>query len=406
MDDYGVDTISGTPEEDNMTRSSCVLVAAALTTLFISSSLAAQSTGPLWTKTFGDGGIAHAYSICRTSDGGFAVAGKFKEKQENGWDVYLVKMDSAGDTMWTRSYGGPGDEVARRVIETGDGGFFIAGRTQPVGVNTWNIYLLKTAPDGGGVWIRTYGRTEKDFAMSVIQTADGGCLLAGGTMGADGETYDICLVKTDSDGNEIWTRSYGGVDGEFATSVAETRDGGYIVAACTESFGEGSLDVYLIKTDGEGKVIWTRTYGGEGWDMPWDIRQTSDGGFIVAGETESYGADGLDVYLLRVGGDGEPLWVKNYGGQGRETARAVWETPQGDFIVGGSTHAYEEWGRDIYIARVDARGEVLWVKSFGGPGHDAAHSIMQALDGACIVAGEMGSPDSGKSDACVLKVQQ
>lgn len=389
-----------------MTRPSYALVAVALATAFISSSLAAQSTGPLWTKTYGDGGIAHAYSICRTSDGGFTVAGKFKESQDAGWDVYLVKTDSAGDTVWTRSYGGPGDEIARSVIETADGGFVIAGRTQSIGDNTWNIYLLKTGADGRDVWVKTYGQTDRDFGMSVIQTSDGGYALVGGTMGADGETYDIYLVKTDADGNEAWVRSYGGDDGEFATSIAETRDGGYMVAACTESFGEGMLDVYLIRTDGQGQVTWTRTYGGEGWDMPWDIRQTSDGGFIVVGETESYGEDGPDVYLIRTDGDGEPLWIRNYGGPGRETGRAVWETPEGDFIVGGSIHAYEEWGRDIYIARVDARGEVLWVKSFGGPGNDVAHSITQAMDGTCIVAGETASLGPGKSDACILKVEQ
>jgi len=388
-----------------MTRKSRVPAAVAVLIVLFSSSLLAQSTGPLWTKTYGDGGIAHAYSICHTSDGGFAMAGKFRDSDEAGWDVYLVRTDSDGDTLWTRSFGGPGDEIARGLIQTTDGGFVVAGRTQSIGDMDCSIYLLKTDADGKKVWVKTYGETEMDFAKSVIQTSDGGYALVGGTMGANGETYDAYLVRTDADGNEMWAKSYGGDDGEFATSIDETQDGGFIIGGATESFGEGALDVYLIRTDGNGEVRWARTYGGEDWDVAWDVRATSDDGFIAAGETKSFSEYGMDVYLVKTDADGNAIWAKNYGGEGRQTAQAVWEASEGDFVVGGYTYTYEEWGQDIYIGRVDADGEVLWVKTYGGPGKDIAHSIMQAVDGAWIVAGETASLGPGKSDACIIKVE-
>jgi hypothetical protein len=378
---------------------------AAILIVLVSSSLFAQSTGPLWTKTYGDHGVAHAYSICPTADGGYAMAGKFQDDEDKSWDVYLVRTDAGGDTLWTKSFGGAGDEIARCVIHTADGGFVIAGRTQSLGANNWNVYLLKTDAAGHKVWVQTYGDTEMDFARSVIQTADGGYALVGATMGSNGETYDAYLLRVDADGNQIWARTYGGDGGEFATSVAETRDGGFIIGAATESFGEGDVDIYLIRTDGGGEVVWTNTYGGEDWDVAWDTRETSDGGFIVAGETKSFSEYGMDVYIVRTDADGKALWARNYGGEGRQTALAVWQAPEGDFVVGGYTYTYEEWGQDIYLASVDSDGEVLWVKTYGGPGKDVAHSIVQALDGALVVVGETASLGPGQSDACMIKIE-
>ena len=389
-----------------MERLSASLLLLSVVTLLLSSSLFAQSLGPLWTKTYGNEGIAHAYSVCRTSDGGFAMAGKFRDGEKDDWDVYVVRTDPAGDTLWTRIFGGTGDEIARSLIEAADGGFVIAGRTRPSEDATWSVYLLKTDAHGEKEWIRFYGETEEDFALAVTQASDGGYVLAGGVMGANGETYDACLLKTDGDGKEMWTRTYGGDGGEFATSVAETRDGGYIVGAATESFGEGSLDFYLIRTDETGSTQWARTYGGTEWDVPYEVRQTSDGGFIAAGETKSFGEIGLDVYLVKTDGEGDVEWAENYGGVGRQTAQAVWETSEGDFIVGGYSYEYEEWGQDIYIGRVNRQGEVLWVKTFGGPGRDIAYSIMQAIDGACVIAGEIASGGPGRCGAYLLKIDQ
>ncbi|MGD9401869.1 MAG: hypothetical protein PVF95_06345 [bacterium] len=391
-----------------MTRRTIIpfAVAVAVAVAFIASSLPAQSAGPLWTKTYGEDGIAHAYSIHPTSDGGFVMAGKFRDGEGDAWDVYLIRTDSAGDTLWIRTFGGDGDDIARSVIETADGGFVITGKTQSPGDGSWDIYLLKTDADGREIWVNTYGETQMDFAKSVIQTSDGGYALAGATMGGNGETYDAYLVKTDADGNQQWARSYGGEDGDFATAVAEIDGGGYIIGAATESFGRGMVDFYLIRTDAGGGILWARTYGGEDWDVPWDVRQTADGGFIAAGETRSFSEHGMDVYLVRTDGAGETEWARNYGGEGRQTAQAVWPTPEGDFVVGGYTYIYEEWGQDIYVARVRADGEVAWVKTFGGPGRDIAHSIMQAMDGACVVAGETESFGHKTCEAYLLKIDQ
>ena len=204
-----------------------------------------------------------------------------------------------GDTIWTRTYGGSDDDAGWSVAQTTDGGYIIAGWTESFGAGMEDVYLVKTDVEGDTLWTHTYGGSSTDWGYFVAQTTDSGYIVAGRTASFGAGSSDFYLVKTAPDGDTIWTRTYGGTDSDYGYSVVQTTDGGYIVAGGTRSFGAGEYDVYLVKTDALGDTIWTRTYGGSDYDGCRSIVQTSDGGYIIVGETKSFGAGLHDVYLIK-----------------------------------------------------------------------------------------------------------
>ena len=252
-----------------------------------------------WTRTYGGSSYDYGESVAQTSDGGYIVAGYTYSFGAGGYDVYLVKTDAVGDTIWTRTYGGFDVDFGYSVAQTSDGGYIVAGETYSFGAGGSDVYIVKTDAVGDTLWTRTYGGSDYDYGRSVAQTSDGGYIVAGYTASFGAGSWDVYLVKTDGLGDTIWTRTYGGSDGDYSNSVAQTSDGGYIAAGYTSSFGAGYNDVYLVKTDAVGDTIWTRTYGGGNTDKGYSVAQTSDGGYIVAGYTRSFGAGEDDVYLVK-----------------------------------------------------------------------------------------------------------
>jgi len=262
-------------------------------------------SGTSFAKTYGGTDDDGAFSVQQTSDGGYIVAGTTWSFGAGGADIFLIKTDANGNRIWTKTYGGTNDDTASSVQQTSDGGYIVAGRTYSFGAGDGDIILIKTDENGNIQWAKTYGGTRWDYASSVQQTSDGGYIVAGGTysFGA-GWDDDIFLIKTDANGNIQWAKTYRGASGDGAFSVQQTSDGGYIVANYTFSFGAGWNDIFLIKTDANGNIQWAKTYGGTSWDGAFSVQQTSDGGYIVAGYTYSFGAGGLDIFLIKTDANG------------------------------------------------------------------------------------------------------
>jgi len=246
----------------------------------------------------------YAEAVEQTSDGGYIVAGYTTSFGAGIQDVYLIKTDSLGDTLWTRTYGGGSSDLARAVQQTTDGGYIVVGETISFGAGSYDVYLIKTNSNGDTLWTRTYGGGTWDFGYAVEQTTDGGYIVTGYTRSFGAGLDDVYLIKTDSLGNMLWTKTYGGADFDHGYAVRQTTDSGYMVAGYTNSFGAGSYDVYLIKTNANGDTLWTKTYGGGGWDEAYAVRQTTDGGYIVAGYAGSFGAGAGDVYLIKTDANG------------------------------------------------------------------------------------------------------
>ena len=251
-------------------------------------------------QTYGGSKDDIANAITPTKDGGFIVAGWTNSFGNGKKDIYLLKIDKYGNKVWEKTYGGRGDDRAYDITPTKDGGFIVAGWTNSFGNGKKDIYLLKIDKYGNKVWEKTYGGRGDDRAYDITPTKDGGFIVAGFTYSFGNGRKDIYILKIDKNGNKLWERTYGGRNSDIANSIIPTKDGGFIVAGFTYSFGNGKYDVYLIKIDKNLNKIWQKTYGRNEYEKVYDITPTKDGGFIVVGETNSFGNGRYDVYLIKI----------------------------------------------------------------------------------------------------------
>ena len=366
--------------------------------LLFSTLLLAQAPDTLWTKTYGGAQEDWGYSVQQTTDKGYIVAGY--TGSFGSYDVYLIKTDSLGDTLWTKTYGGANNDVGYSVQQTSDKGYIIAGVTESFGSGS-EVYLIKTDSLGDTLWTESYGGPNDESGLSVQQTFDQGYIVAGYIWSAD---FDVYLIKTDSLGDSLWAKTYGGAWHDAAWSVQQTTYKGYIIVGFAESFGPGSMAVYLIKTDSLGNSLWARTYGGTGWDLAYAVQQTPDNGYIVTGFTGSFGAGGGDIYLIKTDSLGDTLWTKKYGGADAEGGFSVQQTADKGYIITGRTESFGAGSYDVYIVRTDSLGEMLWEKTCGGIEDDEGRSVQETSDGGYIVAGHTWSFGAGGGDVYLIKV--
>jgi len=311
-----------------------------------------------WAKTYGGTSKDIAHSVRQTSDGGYIVAGYTESFGAGGRDLFLIKTDANGNLQWAKTYGGIYWDEARSVQEISGGGYIVAGYKRPPEAQ-WNgeFILIKTDADGNLQWAKTYGGLGWDEAYSVQQTSDNGYIMAGLTA-AFAVGYDVLLIKTDANGNLEWAKTYGIAHYDWAFSVQQTSDGGYIVAGYPESSGANTRDVVLVKTDANGNVQWAKIYGGTDWDEARSVQQTSDGGYIVAGYTRSFGAGGGDLFLIKTDANGNVQWAKTYGGGSYDHAFSVRQTSDGGYIVAGQTGSFGAGSFDIFLIKTDVNGNI------------------------------------------------
>jgi len=359
---------------------------------------------PGWAKTYGGAGDADVGSeVGQTLDGGYIVAGYTNSYGAGNRDAWLVKTDAAGETVWTRTYGGTGDDRFSSVQQTADGGYVATGFTMSFGAGGCDVWLVKTDARGDEEWDRTFGGTAYDCGSSVQQTQDGGYVVFGSTMSRGAGDIDAWLIKTDVKGDTVWTRTFGGAYEDVGYSVCGTRDGGCILAGRTESFGAGGPDVWVVKVDASGDTVWTKTFGGSEYDRGNSVRQTSDGGYIVVGVTYSYGQGVGDLWLIRTDADGNEMWDKVLGGALSDWGRSVRQTADGGYIIVAGTESRGAGGCDAWLLKTDANGDTVWTRTFGGIEDDVGNSVEQDRDGGYIITGCTSSYGAGGNDAWVIK---
>jgi len=357
-----------------------------------------------WAKTFGGTGDDRGRAVMPTADGGYVVTGYGDSYGAGSGDAYLIKTDAFGSQEWIKTFGGTEWDACYSVRQTSDGGYVMLGATGSYGAGWDNFWLIKTDETGNQVWAQTFGGTHTwNYGRSVEQTSDGGYILAGVTYPYGLDTGNIWLIKTDVDGNQTWARTFGGPDHEDGYSVQQTSDGGYILVGETGLYSEDSIDILLIKTDASGNQRWAKTFGAWGWDLGYSVQQTTDGGYVVAGHSQSFGgANGGDVCLFKTDADGNQVWAKSFGGANYDRGNSVQQTSDGGYIVVGMTMP-DGFSRDVYLVKTDASGTQTWTRTYGGTADDEGYSVLQTADGGYIICGTTASSGAGKDDIWLIR---
>jgi len=351
-------------------------------------------------RTYGGENWDHGSSVRQTTDGGYVTVGRTDSYGAGENDVWLVRTDALGDTMWTRTYGGENSDRGHSVQQTADSGYVLAGYTNSFGAGSYDIWLIRTDASGDTLWTRTYGDTLLEDGFSVRETADGGYIIVGSTQSYGAGESDIWLIKTDASGDTLWTRTYGDTGLEFGHSVQQTADGGYVIVGGTESHGAGDFDVRLVRADALGDTMWTRTYGGENSDYGYSVAQTMDGGYIVAGFTKSFGAGNEDVWLLKTDSMGDTAWTRTFGDSARNLGYSVDVTADSGYVIVGFTGLADP---DCWLIKTDGDGGTMWTRIFGGLADDVGSSVEQTADGGYIIGGYTMSFGAGWYDFWLIK---
>ncbi len=352
----------------------------------VSCSAGGPSKSIQWQQTYPGPSRWGGTTVCQTADGGFALAGD----GDGGTTFSLIRTKPEGDVLWERTYSIAGHTLWFRDMEpTGDGGFVLAGRISAPG-ESGDAFLMKVDAAGDTTWTRSYGNASTpEIARAVSLTSDGGYILAGNVSFGSPAYDDLFYVKTDASGFAQWTRSHDAGDLEVAHDVLQTRDGGYVLAGYTTGVGAGGYDAYLVKTDAAGTVLWQRTYGGALGDWARSVQETSDGGLVLAGATGAFGSGAWDFFLVRTKSDGTELWATNYGGSADdEDATVVREAANGGYMLAGTRATFIQpnvYELSTYVVFTSVTGDTIWTETFNDPAAGDDIDIALTSDGGAVV---------------------
>jgi hypothetical protein len=376
------------------------------------------SAQTIFQNTYGSVNGNQANTVILTNDGGYAVAGWYDAEGLFSAEFYLLVLDAAGDTLWTRTYGAKVDTSANgfvlngsgnegyNLIQTSDNGFLFVGERHEISGGTSDAYAVKIDEQGVLEWSRLYGGDDNEYGYAAAQTAEDEFVIGGFIETSGAGLRDMLLFKTNTFGDTLWTQIYGGPSIDAAQDMQATSDGGFILAGYTFSYGAGDSDVYIVKTDEQGDILWQKTYGGTLNDLANSIALTSDGGYIICGESESFGAGASDLYLLKIDSGGNLEWSKTFGGDGFDSGKSVVQNSDGGYIMTGYTRSFGNGGEDFYLIRTDAQGDQLWAKTFGGNEDETAQSVKQTLDDGFIITGYTRSYGAGALDVLLIKTDE
>jgi hypothetical protein len=404
-----------------------------------------------WQRSFGGTNDDRLRSLQQTADGGFILGGFSNSDPASGangnksssnfgnYDFWVVRTDAGGNKLWDRSFGGSGEDVLFSLQETTDRGFILGGySTNRAGGNKtsasfggYDFWIVRTDANGNKLWDRSYGGANDDYLRTVKQTTDGGFILGGQSLSAPGGnktsalfgTNDFWVVRIDANGQSLWDRSYGGASADRLQDLQQTRDGGFILGGVSLSgnttgnktnVNYGLNDMWLVKIDPDGNILWQRSYGGTGNDELLSLEETTDGGFILGGFSFSaasgnktsthYGnASSSDFWVIRTDARGDKIWETSLGGTSDDSLRNLHQTFDRGFIIGGAsssgatgTKTSATFGPpDYWVVRLSASNSPLWQMSFGGTGDDGIWSLQQTLDRGFIFGGGSASPVGG-----------
>lgn len=365
-----------------------------------------------WEMAYDSSGDDEFYALL--IDDCYVLAGITNSSGFGHYDVWLIKTDSNGKMKWNRTYGGLYNDAAFTAIKTIDGGYALAGSTNSAGTrqsdiwqgtNRTDVLLVKVDSSGNMLWNQTYGGQSTDQCWSMVASDDGGYLLLCLTRSFGAGEEDVWLVKVNSAGDMEWSRTYGGSRAESVSTIVKANDGGYVLACSTISFGAGSSDVWLIKVDSSGNMLWNQTYGGSGVEYPNSLAATNDGGYVFAGSTSSTGAGSADVWLVKVDASGSMQWSQTYGGEIADYCESVVVTANGGYALACITQKPTFGDGEFWLINTDSVGNLVWNHTIANSAFHSSASLLTDSDGSLVFGGT--TRDSlGKRDFLLVKISQ
>jgi len=338
-------------------------------------------------RTYGNTGSQTGTCIQPTLDGNYIISAMATGLSYSD-DFMLMKINTAGGLLWKKTYGGTLSERPYYVSACTDGGYIMSGSTNSFGAGGADVYLVRTDSDGNLLWSKTVGGSSDDIGWFVVQMSDGGFITCGGTKSFGGPTWNGYLIKNDSDGNLLWTKVFNGTGGEFFNGMSKTSDGGVIVTGYTSTNSFGSSDIWLVKTDFNGDTLWTKQYGKVTEDAGWAVIETADGGYAITGDmhkdTITPGAH--RTVLLKTNSAGNMQWANLYGSNpGSEVGYDLRQTPDNGYVVLGNTGYYGQGSKDILLFRTDSVGLLKWGRAYGSVMQDDAWQFRKTADEGNII---------------------
>ena len=333
-----------------------------------------------WEVTFGDDDADEGNSVIALDDSTYIVAGYAYSEANLSTDVAVLLINEQGDLVWEKTYGGDGIDKGHSIRQTSDGGFIITGETWSFGAGANDVYLLKLDSEGNMLWDNHFGGGANDEGYSVEETIDGGFIVAG-TTGSFGSRYQYYLIKTDSQGDLEWEKTFSGYFNQFGECVIETNDGGYVIS------GYGPL----IKVDSDGNIVWETPFDGSARC----VVPTSDGGYIVTGD------DDIAAYIAKYDSNGSLLWDNTFGGGSYVTGSSIQETDNGDYIICGSGDPFSP-DTKLFIVKINQDGNLLWEKTYGEYA-TYGNEVAQTDDGGYVAVGRSSLSPGPEGDIYLIK---
>ena len=358
----------------------------------------------LFNNTFGDASYDYGRSLIELNDGGYLIAGNTSLLGDNYSNALLIKIDHTGKEMWKRDYTFSSVDRLNMVKELQDGSLVAAGFTMSSTNYSKDIFVIKTDAQGNLEWQRSYGDAQDETANSIDISIDGGFIISGEVIN-ENTGFSLCyLIKIDNEGELDWSNTFGGSQNDNGLSVISTNDAGFAITGMTRSLGDSNGDVWLIKVNSNGEMEWERTYGGDDTEYGRTIQQTVDGGYIIIGQTESFGLGYNDAYLIKTDSQGNEIWSQTFGGQGTDQGRQVVNTLDEGYLISGYTDSFGTLGGfNFWLVKANSLGELEWQRFYGEQGDDRGLSGIQTSDGGYAIAGYTNSGTSSGSDILFIK---
>ena len=357
---------------------------------------------PVWQKIYKGPDNETGHSVINAFKGGYLALGN---KEISGdTDVYLLRVNALGNQTWETTLGGPGDDYGYSLRQSLARKYIFVGKTSSYGAGGYDAWFVNVEEDGTPSFNVTYGGSGDDAAYSFKQTKDSRYIITGKTSSFGSVLGDVYLLKVNPNGVMQWQKSFGGPGTDWGKSVLQSENANYWVLGSTNSYGYGGYDFYLVETNPEGSLVLSKTFGGTGDDFGDTIVENIDGSFILTGKTNSSGKGSFDALIIKIDSYGNQTWNKTFGGSGNESATFSRETDDRGFLIIGDTTSYGAGGSDIFVLKTDYEGNVEWNKTFGGPGNDYASFILETFDRGYLLIGTTIPPKNGTRDIMMIKM--